>query len=241
MRRKLGESLTSIQKFDTPIEEATTPSLEALKAYSMGRRLAYLKGDLVALPYQQQAVELDPKFARAYRALAIYNNNLGRMARARENAKKAFELRERVSVREKYTIESTYYFLVTGELDKCEQAYELYKHTYPQDYLPRVGLGDNDMRLGQWEKAFEETQESLRLEANDAIAVRGMDATGPKSLGGGQDNGRAGDGAQDGYPFLAAGALPSGILARRRSEHASAVGLGCGPIGRRRLAAFCAI
>ena len=174
MRRKLGESLTSIQKFDTPIEEATTPSLEALKAYSMGRRLAYLKGDLVAIPYQQQAVELDPKFARAYRALAAYYNNLGQMARARENAKKAFELRERVSVRERYEIETYYYSIVTGDLDKSDQAYKLYIQTYPQYYLPRVGLGDNYMRLGQWEKAFEETQESLRLGANDAIAISNL-------------------------------------------------------------------
>jgi len=173
MRRKLGESLASIQKFDTPIEEATTPSLEALKAYSTGRRLAYLKGDLFALPYEQQAVELDPKFARAYRALAIYYNNLGQMTRARENAKKAFDLRERVSARERYTIEGAYYQIVTGQLDKCNQVYELYKHDYPQDYSPRAALGDNDMRLGQWEKALEETQESLRLES-DAIAVSNL-------------------------------------------------------------------
>jgi tetratricopeptide (TPR) repeat protein len=169
VRGKLGESLTSVQKFATPIEEATTSSLEALKAYSMGRRAGYAKGDVAALPYQQRAVELDPKFALAYRSLAISYSNLGQATRATENAKKAFELRERVSEREKYAIEAFNYSLVTGELEKANQVYELWKQSYPRDSLPFLNVGDTYLRLGQWEKALRDTQDSLRLEPNSAV------------------------------------------------------------------------
>lgn len=122
MRTKLGESLASVQKFDTPIEEATTASLEALKAYSIGRRTGFAKGDLAA-------VELDPKFALAYRALAAAYTNLGQATRARENATRAFELRERVSERERYAIDSYYYSWVTGEVEKSNEVYEFGKQS----------------------------------------------------------------------------------------------------------------
>jgi eukaryotic-like serine/threonine-protein kinase len=168
MRGKLGESLTSIQKFATPIEEATTPSLEALKAYSIGRRLGYAKGDLAGIPYYQRALEIDPNFALAYRALAATYINLGQTTRALENAKKAFELRERVSERERYAIAARYYSDVTGELEKANQVYELYSQSYPRDFLPFLNLGDSYMRLGEWEKALRATEATLRLEPNSA-------------------------------------------------------------------------
>jgi eukaryotic-like serine/threonine-protein kinase len=170
IRTKLGESLASVQKFATPIEEATTPSLEALKAYSIGRRLVYAKGDIAGLPYYQRALELDPNFALAYRALAVSYTNLGQTTRAIENAKKAFELRERVSEREKYAIAGRYYTDVTGDLEKTNEVYELYKQSYPRDNLPFLNLGDSYMRLGEWEKALRETEASLLLEPNSAIA-----------------------------------------------------------------------
>jgi tRNA A-37 threonylcarbamoyl transferase component Bud32/tetratricopeptide (TPR) repeat protein len=169
LRTKLGESLASVQKFATPIEEATTSSLEALKAYSMGRKLLYEKGDATALPFYQQAVERDPKFALAYRSLAITYSNLGQTTRASENARKAFDLRERVSERERYEIDAFYYLLVTGELEKVPQVYELWKQSYPRDWLAYGNLGDNYMRLGQWEKALRNTQDALRLEQNVVI------------------------------------------------------------------------
>jgi len=164
MRRKLGESLTSMQKFATPIEEATTSSLEALKAYSEGRRAFYRQGDVAAIPYYKHAVEADPNFAMAYSALAASYGNLGQATRASENARKAFALRERVSEREKYRISGRYYDDATGELDKAVQAYELWQQNYPNDAIATIDLGDLSMRLGQWEQALPPTEDGLRLE-----------------------------------------------------------------------------
>jgi serine/threonine protein kinase/tetratricopeptide (TPR) repeat protein len=163
-RTKLGESLASIQKFATPIEEATTPSLEALKAYSAGRKAWHEKGDTAAVPFYQHAVELDPNFAMAYSALAVSYENLAQPTRSVENAMKAFELRERVSERERYRISAYYYYSVTGDLDKATQTYELWKQGYPHDGLPLGNLGDIYMGLGQWEKALPAMQEALRLD-----------------------------------------------------------------------------
>jgi Flp pilus assembly protein TadD len=127
VRTKLGESLNSVQKFSTPIEEATTSSLEALKAYSMGRRVFWTQGDTAAIPFLQRAIELDANFASAYAALGVSYVNLGRSALASDDVKKAFALRDRVSEREKYRITSLYYSVVTGEIDKANQSYELWK------------------------------------------------------------------------------------------------------------------
>jgi eukaryotic-like serine/threonine-protein kinase len=169
IRARLGESLVSVQKFGTPIEEATTSSLEALKAYSMGRRAIYFKGDVAGIPYYQQALELDPNFALAYRALSVAYINLGQSTRATENLKKAFELRERVSEHEKYSISGRYYSDVTGELDKANHVYELWAETYPRDFLAPLNLGDDYMRLGEWEKSLQATEASLRLEPNSGV------------------------------------------------------------------------
>jgi eukaryotic-like serine/threonine-protein kinase len=169
MRTKLGESLASVQKFATPIEEATTSSLEALKAYSMARRALYTNGDAAALPYYQRALELDPNFALAYRSLAVAYRNLGQSTRASQNANRAFHLRERVSERERYAIDAFYYSLVTGELEKANQVYELWKQSYPRDGQPFGNLGDNFTRLGKWEKALQEAKDAFRLEPNLAV------------------------------------------------------------------------
>jgi serine/threonine protein kinase/tetratricopeptide (TPR) repeat protein len=170
VRSKLGESLASVQKFATPIEEATTSSLEALKAYSMGQSAWNAKGNASVLPYYQRAVELDPKFALAYRDMAVVYTNLGQATRGSENVKKAFALRERVSERERYAIETYYYSWGTGEAEKANQVYELWKQNYPRYYRPFHNLGDNFMKLGQWEKALRETQDALRLEPNVAVS-----------------------------------------------------------------------
>ncbi len=169
IRAKLGESLASVQKFATPIEEATTPSLEALKAYSSGRRTFYREGDVAGIPYYQRAVELDPNFAMAYSALAISYFNSGQSTRASENAKKAFDLRERVSEREKYRISALYYTYTTGELDKAAQTYELWQQSYPRDPLAFGDLSDNYMMVGEWEKALPEAEQAERLDPNIAV------------------------------------------------------------------------
>ncbi len=174
MRAKLGESLASVQKFATPVEEATTSSLEALKAYSTGRRVGAQNGNAADIPHYQRAIELDPNFALAYRALGFSYRNLGQNTRAVENARKAFELRERVSERERYGIEAYYYSVVTGNLDKANQVYELWKQTYPRDVLPSGDLGDNDMRVGQWQRALQETLDCIRLDPNYSVFISNL-------------------------------------------------------------------
>ncbi len=164
LRPRLGESLSSVQKFATPVEEATTSSLEALKAYSAGRKTWREKGDAAAIPFYKRAIELDPNFPLAYAAAAVSYSNLGQATLASENTRKAYQLRERVSEREKYRIEALYYSTVTGELEKSNQAYELWKQSYPRDGVPAGNLGANYMWLGQWEKALPETLEALRRE-----------------------------------------------------------------------------
>ena len=163
MRAKLGESLASIQKFDVPVE-ATTASLEALKALSMGITTFRTKGNAEAIPFYKRALELDPNFAAAYASLGVAYSNLGQASLAAENIKKAYDLREQVSEREKYRISSMYHGNVTGELEQASQVYELWAKTYPQDLVPPTNLGDIYAQLGQYEKAVTETQYGLRLE-----------------------------------------------------------------------------
>jgi eukaryotic-like serine/threonine-protein kinase len=164
LRAKLGETLSIVQKFDTPLEQATTPSIEALQAYSLGRK-AMVGGDLaVAVPFFQRATHLDPNFAMAYAALGMSYWNLGESTLGADNARKAYELRERVSGMEKFYIESHYYHNATGDLEKARQVYELWAQTYPRDVIPpnnlRVIYGD----LGQHDKALAEARETLRLD-----------------------------------------------------------------------------
>src|SRR5262249_37793365 len=122
LRGRLGESLATVQKFDVPLE-ATTPSLEALQAYSMGTLIGSRKSPTEAIPFYQRAVELDPKFAMAYAALGVAYHNLQQSSLATENLKKAYDLRDRVSEHERYRISALYYQFVTGELEKAIEAY----------------------------------------------------------------------------------------------------------------------
>jgi tetratricopeptide (TPR) repeat protein len=135
LRGKLGESLNSVQKYDTPLAEATTPSLEALQAYSLGQKTRFANGDSAQLPFYKRAVELDPNFAIAYTSMSNVYSNLGEAGRAAEYARKAYGLREKVSDRERLYIEAHYYDEATGELEKAAQVYELWKQTYPRDEI----------------------------------------------------------------------------------------------------------
>jgi tetratricopeptide (TPR) repeat protein len=167
LRGKLGESLSSMQKYATPVEEATTPSLEALKAYSMGEKVSDEKGGTAALPFFKRAVELDANFAMPYRGMSVVYSNHNEVARATESARKAYDLREKVSERERLSIESNYYLTTTGELEKTAQVLELWERTYPRDYVPHVNLGFVSSCLGNLEKSLEESREAMRLEPND--------------------------------------------------------------------------
>jgi eukaryotic-like serine/threonine-protein kinase len=167
LRSKLGESLSSVQKYATPVEEATTPSLEALKAYSLGLKTVYTKWGPAALPFLKRAVELDPNFAMPYAWMSSVYWSLNEMGRAAENARKAYELRGKVSERERFWIEGNYYESATGELEKAAETYELWQQTYPRDDVPYMELGFDSAILGNWEKALEEWREALRLEPNN--------------------------------------------------------------------------
>jgi len=159
-----GESLATVQKFDVPLVQETTSSLEALKAYSLGQKTLVAKGDwAAAVPLFQRAIRLDPNFAMAYAHARVDYSNLGETSLASENTKKAYELRERVSEREKFYIESHYYHYVTGDLEKARQAYELWAQTYPRDLVPPNNLGVIYENLGEYDKALAESREALRL------------------------------------------------------------------------------
>ncbi len=164
LRGKLGESLSSVQKYATPVEEATTPSLEALKAYSLGQKTLYTKGNTAALPFYKRAVELDLNFAMAYARMGAVYVNLEEWGRGAENARKAYELREKVSERERFYIEGRYCEFATGELEKAAQVFGLWQQTYPRDELPYIVLAGISKEFGNWEKALQEYREALRLE-----------------------------------------------------------------------------
>ena len=168
LRSKLGESLSTVQEYATPLEDATTPSLEALKAYSLGRKMADEYGETAAVPFYKRAVELDPNFALAYLGLSVKYTNLNEAGLAAECARKAFELREKVSERERFSIEGFYYDHGTGELEKAAQTFELWQRTYPRNDQPHINLGIISMNLGNHESALEEFREGMRLEPTHA-------------------------------------------------------------------------
>ena len=174
LRAKLGESLPSVQKFDVPVE-ATTSSLEALKYFSMGGRVASEQGDAPSVPFYQRAIELDPNFAMAYAGLAARYNNLNEPSLALEYATKAYELRDRGTERERLRISASY-FRVTGEVEKLEQVLELWIADYPRDSAPHGRLGVNRLYMGQYEKALAEWQKVLQLESGDGSLFANLGA-----------------------------------------------------------------
>ncbi len=171
LREKLGESLSSIEKFDTPILQATTSSLEAFTAFNMGLEQAIKRGsELEGIPFLKRAVELDPNFAMAYSSLASRYSNLDEREIAAEYARQAFQLRERASEREKFVISSRYYSSVTGEIDKDIETCLLWKQVYPRDGWAHTCLGVTYGNIGQFEKALEEFLEAQRLAPNEAYS-----------------------------------------------------------------------
>ena len=163
LRGQLGESLTTVQRFDVPLEQATTSSLEALKAYSLGREATNEKGPAAALPFHERAIELDPNFAMGYLSLGGDYWSLGQVGRASEYYTKAFLLREHASEREKLDITADYYSNVTGELDKAAQTREELIQNYPREAGAYGNLGTLFASQGQYEKAAEVTRQELQL------------------------------------------------------------------------------
>jgi eukaryotic-like serine/threonine-protein kinase len=167
LRAEMGESLATVQKFDVPLEQATTSSLEALKAYTLGTKAYRENSTAIALPHHQSAIQLDPNFAMGYLAVGADYLSLGETGRASEYFTKAFELREHASEREKLAITANYYSNVTGELDKAAQTYQQQIQSYPRDGGGYIGLANVYNKHGQYEKAMEAYRESLRLDPDN--------------------------------------------------------------------------
>jgi serine/threonine protein kinase/Tfp pilus assembly protein PilF len=169
LRKQLGESLSSVEKHDTPVEQATTHSLDALQAYSSGYRTKDEKGDQAAVPFFERAVQLDPKFAMAYALLGTSYQNLGERSRGAELVERAYELSEHVSEREKFYIDSYYFDLVTGDLDKARKVYEQWAQAYPREDKPVGNLGILYGYLGQYESGLVETRKALLLHPESSL------------------------------------------------------------------------
>jgi Tfp pilus assembly protein PilF len=169
LRGKVGESLSSIQQFDVPIEQATTSSLDALKSYSLGMKVREENGDFEAIPFFRRAIERDPNFASAYASLASSYSRLGEGELASEGVRKAYELRDRASEREKLRI-STFYFFDTGEAEKETESTQLWAREYPRDKLAHLDLAHSYLRTGRYESAIAEDLEALRLDPDYALA-----------------------------------------------------------------------
>jgi serine/threonine protein kinase/Flp pilus assembly protein TadD len=164
LREKLGESLASVGRFSKPVDKVTTSSLEALKAFSEGRRASRASGPSAALPYYKRALELDSNFAQAYASLGAIYSNLEQPSLATAAYKKAYELRDRVSEREQFDFECRYYSQVTGEIEKADQSCTQLLMDYPGDYVGHGNLGADYITLGQYEKAVEEMRAVLHIE-----------------------------------------------------------------------------
>jgi len=185
LRGELGESLATVQKLDVPLAEATTTSLEALKAYSLGIKAKNEKGSAASLPYNQRAIELDPNFAVGYLAVGNDYFSLAELGRASEYYTKAFQLRDRASEREKLDIAANYYSSVTGELDKAAQTLQEEIESYPRSVGAYGNLGLVYAAQGQYEKAVEVSRQGVRLApdstgayanlANNALALQRFD------------------------------------------------------------------
>ncbi len=182
-RRRAGEALPTVDRLDTPLADATTPSLEALKAYSIGFKVLTASGSAAAVPLYQRAVEIDPQFAMAYAMLGRLYGDLAESRLSAESTTKAWQLRSRASNRERFFIDASYDMQVTGDLEKARQTCEAWKQMYPRDPLVRGFLaGTVYPVLGKYKEALEEAQKMLEL-APDFPVSYNLVALGHLSLG----------------------------------------------------------
>jgi eukaryotic-like serine/threonine-protein kinase len=174
LRGTLGESLASVQKFDVPIEQVTTASLDALKNFSLGNAEFDRGRQLASIPFYRRAIELDPNFAWVYARMGTIYANSGELETGKEFTRKAYELRDRVSEREKLYITEHYYDIVTGELDKQIETLELYDRTYPTDSVPGNNLAIAYSQTGEFEKVGDAARRSIAADPNSAGAYSGL-------------------------------------------------------------------
>jgi serine/threonine protein kinase/tetratricopeptide (TPR) repeat protein len=176
LRQKMGESLASVQQFAKPLDQATTSSLEALQAFSLGNQEHQQMNDDAAISHLKKAVELDPNFAMAWATLGVSSTNTGRNAEGAQAVKKAYELRDRTSEREKFYIQAHYYTEVTLETEKAIQVYAEWRQTYPRDTTPYVNSALAYSELGQPDKALDMASQAHRINPRDRYAYDNMAA-----------------------------------------------------------------
>ena len=181
LREKLGESLASVQQFDKPLDQATTSSLEALKAFTLGDQFHNRLEDIQAVPFYQRAIELDPNFALAHLRLGVVAGNTGQFVVSTREVGKAFELRDRTSEYERLYITAYYYFDIQ-QMEKTIQGWELMKQTYPRDEVSRINVAVAYGFLGQFEKSVENCLEAIRIQP-DTLNCYLVGAGGYRSLG----------------------------------------------------------
>ena len=176
-REKLGESLASIQRYDAKIEEATTPSLEALKAYSQGLRTRRTTGDFDSVPFFRRAIELDPQFALAYARLGTVYANLGQADESRKMTTKAYELREKVSEAERYYIEARYYTTVQTDVQKALDVYKVWLATYPNDYTALTNSALLHKQQGDRAEAIRKLELATKVAPDQPLAFTNLGQT----------------------------------------------------------------
>jgi DNA-binding winged helix-turn-helix (wHTH) protein/predicted Zn-dependent protease len=174
-RTRVGESLATVEKYDTPLAEATTPYLEALRAYSTGWKVSFSAGAAAAVPFLNRAIEIDPNFASAYAMLARLYGDIGESELSAKNASKAYELRGRASEQEKFFISTSYQLQATGNLEKAQQACELWMQAYPRAWLPHGLLsGGIYPQLGKYEGAVKEARIALEIDPDFSIGYANL-------------------------------------------------------------------
>ncbi len=174
LRAKLGESFSSIQNYDTPIEQATTPSLEALQAFTLAMKTTREFGEVKSIPYFKRAIELDPNFALAHARLGGAYIGLGEPGQSAENIQKAYELKERVSEPERFNITALYHTAISGDLEKANQTCELWARAYPRDEIPHLLIGLNYEYLGRYEQAISEDLRAIELNPDYAVTYSNL-------------------------------------------------------------------
>jgi eukaryotic-like serine/threonine-protein kinase len=175
LRSRVGESLTTVKKYDIPLAEATTPSLEALKAYSAGWQVNFSSGSAAALPFFSRAIEIDPNFASAYAALGRMYGDIGESVLSAQNTSKAYQFRNRTSDQERYFISLNYDLQATGNLEKAQQICDLWIHAYPRAWLPHGLLsGAIYPQYGKYEEAAEEAKKALVINPDFSIGYSNL-------------------------------------------------------------------
>lgn len=177
LREQLGESLAMIERFDKPIEDATTSSLEALRAFTLGDQLRARGQEERAIPHFRRATEIDPNFALAYALLGTIYSNIGEPEMSRAMRTRAFELRDRVSERERFYIQSHYYTGVTGNLEKANETLELWRNTYPRELAAHNNLAANYIDLGLYEQAIEAALQARAIDPDSPFPVSNLTAS----------------------------------------------------------------